>query len=748
MTSRIALSLLLALVLAACSSTEVVTTAPPSTPPAMEEPEMTDNAMMDEMEGAMEEMAGLTAPMLLDPDTVQAGRFDNGRMFTFDNPPRAYLAETYGFSPGDEWFEQAHLAALRFATYCSSSFVSPDGLILTNHHCARQSITQVTAEGEDLGADGFYAEQLGDERLVDGLFVEQLIEITDVTAEVEAAAEGMETDAERINARREAIDAIQERMEGEAGGEDAGMRVQIITLYNGGQYSAYTFRRYDDVRLVFAPEDELGFFGGDPDNFTYPRYSLDFALFRAYDDNGDPVDTSGFFFPWSADGTDEGELVFVIGNPGSTTRLQTVAQLEYRRDVQEPATLRLLSTRADVYERFVDMNPDAPETPEIEDTYFSLSNGRKAYTGRVEGLQDPYVIARRAAAERAFRQEVETDAQLRADYGDLFDQIAQNRQEAKQFAAEFGAFIGMNPGSSVASNTLTRALNAHAFATTQNDQFRGAALRVEEDRPADLERMLVEARLADFVHYLGADSDLVEAVLQGRSVEQAARDIFSGSAFATHAGTEAALEGDLMASDDPALAVAAAIWPSYIEFQQQNGVLGAQVGELAGELARARFEVYGTEIPPDATFSLRINDGRVQGYDYNGTVAPPYTSFYGLYDRHFAFQADDEHSQFYSLPDRWLPIPGDLDLTTPYNFVTTNDIIGGNSGSPMLNRDLEVVGVAFDGNIQSLPGDYIYLPQQNRTVGVDSRAMLEVLETVYDAERVAEELRSGKMTAR
>ncbi len=743
MYRRITLPLLLALGLAACSGTEVVTTAPPSTPP------MADDAPMDPptADDGMAE-TGLTMPMLLDPDTVRAGQFDNGRMFTFDNPPRAYLAETYGFAPDDEWFEHAHLGALRFATYCSASFVSPNGLILTNHHCARQSVTQVTGDGENLGRDGFYAEAMGDERAVDDLFVEQLIEITDVTAEVDAAAEAMETDAERINARQETIGAIQERMEEGVGGEEAGMRVQIITLYNGGQYSAYTFRRYPNVRLVFAPEDQLGFFGGDPDNFTYPRYSLDFALFRAVDEGGDPVDTSEFYFPWSEEGTDAGELVFVIGNPGSTTRLQTVSQLEYRRDVQEPATLRLLETRADVYKAFVDANPDDPQTPELEDTYFSLSNGRKAYTGRVEGLRDPYVIARRAAAERAFRQEVENDPELRAQYGTLFDRIAENRQEARQSAAELGAFAGMNPGSSVASNTLTRALNAYAFAQTQNDRFREAALGVEDGRPVDLERRLIAARLADFVHYFGEGDETVRAILEGLSVDEAAAAIAGGSVFATAEGTEEALDAGLASTDDPALAVAAAVWPRYLQLQQQAAVLGAQVGELSGQLARARFDVYGTEIPPDATFSLRINDGVVRGYDYNGTVAPPYTSFYGLYDRHYAFRPDAEHEAFYSLPDRWLPIPGDLDLTTPYNFVTTNDIIGGNSGSPMLNRDLEVVGVAFDGNIQSLPGDYIYLPQQNRTVGVDSRAMLEVLESVYRSERVAEELRSGKMAVR
>ena len=724
--------LVLLLTLGACSSTEVVT-APPA-PPAPAEPVAAAPAPAEPP----------APPMLIDPDTVRAGQYDTGRMWTFDNPPRAYLTETYGFSPDDAWFERARLGALRFASYCSASFVSPNGLILTNHHCARQSVTEVTRDGEDLHATGFYAAAMDDERLVDGLYVEQLIAITDVTGEVEAAAAGMETDAERINARQEAIGAIAERMAAEAGGEDAGMRVQVIAFYDGAQYSAYTFRRYDDIRLAFAPEEQAGFFGGDPDNFTYPRYSLDFALLRAYGEDGRPLDTEAAYFPWSEDGTEDGELVFVIGNPGSTTRLQTVAQLEFRRDVQEPAILRLYSSRADIYQDFVENHPNDPATPDLEDTYFSLSNARKAYTGRVEGLRDPYVIARRAAAERAFREAVDADAGLRATYGTLFDDIAANRREARQFAAEAGAFIGMNPGSPAASNVLTRALFAHAYATTQSAQFREAVLGVE-DRPVALEQGLLAARLNDFVHYFGADSDLVRQVLGGRSAAEVARELMQTSAFATEAGTAAALDGDLAASDDPALAIAEVLWPRYAQYQQQGSVLSAQVGELASNLARARFDVYGTDIPPDATFSLRINDGVVRGFPYNGTVAPPYTTFYGMYDRHFSFQADDALAEFYALPERWLPIPDALDLTTPFNFVTTNDIIGGNSGSPMLNRDLEVVGIAFDGNIHSLPGDYIYLPDQNRTVAVDSRGMMEALESVYEADRLAEELQTGQL---
>ncbi len=731
--------LLLVLGLGACTGTEVVTAPPPAAPPTTtmpQEPVAVETGTPP---------APAEAPALFNPDTVRADRSDTGRMFTFDNPPRAYLTETYGFSPDDAWFEHARLGALRFATYCSASFVSPNGLILTNHHCARQSVTEVTEAGENLGEDGFYAPTMGDERHVEDLFVEQLVEIVDVTAEVDAAAAAMETDAERINARQEAIDAAEERIGMERGGEEAGLLAQIIALYNGGQYSAYVFRRYDDIQLVFAPEDQAGFFGGDPDNFTYPRYSLDFSLFRAMGKDGQPLDTSDFYFPWSENGTNTGDLVFVIGNPGTTTRLQTVAQLEYRRDVQEPAILRLYSTRADVYKAFVDENPDAPETPELEDTYFSLSNARKSYTGRVEGLRDPYIIARRAAAEKSFREAVMNDAALDAESGTLFDRIAQNRQEARQFAAEAGAFIGMNPGSVVASNVLTRAVFAYAYGVTQNPSFRETVLGIEDDRPAAVERALIEARLNDFVYYFGEDSEIVRQILRGRTVEAAARDLLQNSAFATAAGTEQALEGDLTASNDPALAVAMAIWPRFAQYQQQAGVLNAQVGELSAQLARARFDVYGTDIPPDATFSLRINDGVVKGYPYNGTVAPPYTTFYGMYDRYYGFRPDEENEAYFELPSKWLPIPDELDLSTPYDFVTTNDIIGGNSGSPMLNRDLEIVGVAFDGNIQSLPGDYIYLPGQNRTVGVDSRGMMEALEAVYDADRVVEELRTGKM---
>lgn len=732
-----------ALVVSACGSGAQVTTTPPPTvteapvtvsPPAREAATETIEAVRDRL---------AIGPVTFDPDTVSFSQYDTGRMWTFDVPPTEYLQETYGLAPDEAWYARARLGALRFATYCSASFVSPNGLILTNHHCARTNITAVTQDGEDLDADGFYAAEAGDERQVEDLFVEQLIDITDVTEEIEAALVGQETAAERANARRTTTQAIERRMTAALGGEDAGIRVQVIEFYSGGRYSAYTFRRFDDIRLAFAPEAAVGYFGGDPDNFTYPRHTLDFTLLRAYGPNGQPLDTSDFYFPWSADGTEDGELVFIVGNPGSTTRLQTVAELIYRREVQEPAILRLVSTRADVYDAFVRANPDAEETPELRDTFFSLSNSRKAYTGRVAGLQDPYILTRRQRAEEAFAAAIADDAELRDQYGELLGRIAQNRREALELDSEYGAFLGMNPGSATASNVLGRALYAYAFGMTGNPALREQALSAEEERPEALEVALIQAKLDDFVHYFGEGDPVVRQVLQGRSTAEAAQALYDGSALTTREGLQGVLEaGNVARSSDPAIAVARAIFPRFSSYQQQLGALNAQLSDLSAQLARARFAIFGTDIPPDATFSLRINDGVVRGYPYNGTMAPPYTTFYGMYDRHYSHSGTDLE-EFFELPERWLAMPEALDLSTPYNFVSTNDIIGGNSGSPMLNADLEIIGLAFDGNIESLPGDYIYLGELNRTVAVDSRAILHSLEAVYEAARLVDEIRSA-----
>ncbi|HEX9950411.1 MAG TPA: S46 family peptidase [Rubricoccaceae bacterium] len=681
--------------------------------------------------------APMTAPMASGLDTVRAGRFDNGRMFTLDDAPREYFVEQYNFRPNDEWFTRARLGALRFATYCSASFVSPDGLILTNHHCARESVTHVGGErGQDFNRDGFYAASRAEEAPVEDLFVEQLISIEDVTERVNAAAVGADA-AARQTARAAAIRTMQDEMTA-AAGEDR--RVQIVTLYSGGQYKAYTYRRYGDIRLVFAPETQMGYFGGDPDNFTYPRYSLDFSLFRAYGPDGQPLHPDGYF-PFEPQGTTANELVFVLGNPGSTTRLQTVAQLEYRRDIADVARLNYVSSRERVYGDFIRANPTDPRTPELTDTYFGLGNSRKAFTGRVTGLQDPVLLARRAAAERDVRAALAARPDLQAEYGNVFDLIAANRAAARPTAAQARAFFGFAPGSPYNGAALNRAL---AVAAATGAPTAEAFARIE-DQPVEIQQGLLAARFQDLLTNLGPTDPTVIAVLGGATPEAAAAAIMAETRLATAASAEAARTTDL--STDPAVEVARALLPASQAYAASQQAAGAELAELTARLARARFDLYGTAIPPDATFTLRLTDGVVKGYDYNGTTAPPYTTFYGLYDRYYsqcvATGRTGEDCPWH-LPSRWLDAREDLDLQTPYNFVATTDIIGGNSGSPVVNKDLEVVGIAFDGNIEGLPGDYIFDDTVNRTVSLDVRAMLEVLDEVYGLDWIVEELTAGR----
>lgn len=724
MTLRLSLALVAATLLAACGGPRVAMPADAPVSVTMPDPV----PMTDAMPPAEAPMMGAMM------DTVQAGRFDNGRMFTLDDPPRDYFRETYDFAPGDEWYERARLGALRFASYCSASFVSDTGLILTNHHCARQSVTQASvASGEDYNEIGFYAQGLDGEVMIDDLFVEQLVDIRDVTAEVNAAAMTAEDDAARQSARAAAVEAIEEAGADEA----AGTRVQVITLYSGGQFKAYTFRRYDNIRLVFAPETKLGYFGGDPDNFTYPRYSLDFALFRAVDEDGEPLAIETYF-PFQPEGSDAGDLVFVIGNPGSTSRLQTVSELEYRRDISEPAVLSFLQTREAAFGSYVNANPDAPETPELTDTYFSLGNGRKAYTGRVEGLRDEYIMARRAAAERDYQMALRQNAAAQADYGSVVDDIAANRQAARALAGQARAFVAFRPGSPYNGTVVDRALTVVTSGGTPTEE----QLLDMEQQPVALQESLLAARLADFAAHLPAAD--IEPILKGRSPEAAARAIMSTSALSTEEQVRAAFAAGTDLGNDPAVAMAQVALPMLQAYGAEQRRLGAELSELQTKLALGRFAVYGTEQPPDATFSLRISDGVVKPYDYNGTRTPAYTTFFGMYDRYYSFcQPNDVASTedcSWDLPQRWLDARANLDLTTPYNFVSSNDIIGGNSGSPVLNRDLEVVGIAFDGNIESLPGNYIYLDQFNRTVSVDVRAMLESLRTAYGLGWVVDEL--------
>ncbi len=682
----------------------------------------------------------------MDLDTVRAGRFDNGRMWTFEYPPTAYLTDTYQFSPDEGWFEHARLGALRIPS-CSASFVSPGGLVATNHHCGREHVSAVSRDGEMLLDDGFYAATLEDERPVEGFEADRLTAIHDVTDEIHSALVGIESDEERAAAREAKLEEVEARILAEYGGEEGGFAVEMISLYNGGRYSAYVFRRYTDVRLVMAPELQMGYFGGDPDNFTYPRYALDFSFFRVYED-GRPLDTSDAYFPWSVDGVSEGDLIFVVGNPGSTSRIQTVGELEFRRDASDRGILEFINRRIDALQEYYDSDPETAEALDIRNETFSLLNSQKAYTGIISGLYDPVIIAKRQDSQDSFAAAIDGDPDLAAQYGGLLDRMAEIQQEKQAIAAGFGSFLGLQ-SPVYGSAALVRAIWAFQYLVAQQrgapeeqaEEFRSELIGVSQ-QPVELQELLIEARLLDLIANYGESNQMVQALLGGRTPEGAAAVVVSGSVLADSARAAEAVEAGTLSMSDPAIELFSTMLQEFAPFQQTLSTLSTEEEEIAVQLGRARFEIYGSDVPPDATFSLRIADGVVSPYEYNGTMAPIFTTYFGLYDHYYSYGAGSDESEW-DLPERWLNPPSSFELSTPLNFVATADIIGGNSGSPVLNRDLEVVGLAFDGNIESLSGEYIFLTETARTVAVDSRGILEALSEIYGADRLVEELRAG-----
>ncbi len=680
-------------------------------------------------------LAALAAPAALaqtasfNPDTVQAGPLDGGKMWLFEAPPTAYLQRTYGFTPDAAWFDHARLASLRIPG-CSAAFVTGGGLIATNHHCAVGSITQVSQAGEGLLDKGFYAARREDERRVPGMTADQAIAVGDVTAEVEAAmaARNAQTDAERAAAQRDATEAVRVRMLRERGidpaAEDADIVVQVVPLYQGGRFSAYTYRRYRDVRLVFAPEERMGFFGGDPDNFTYPRYALDYAFFRVYD-GGRPV-ASPTFFPLSERGAQPGEAVFVIGNPGSTSRGLTGAQLAYQRDVMVPLMREALDRRIATLDAYIATRP--PEVDAVRAQRFGLSNSAKVFQGRTDALGTPYLMARRGAAERAF-----TAASPAA--GPLVARVAEVVAEQQALAPRTRAFQLLGNGG-LGSATMARALAA----VQASRGVRGAAERFARvaDRPAIVERGFLQAELDALRAYAAETGRTIPGLT---TPAQATADaLLAASAFET--GATATVD----AATDPAVALVAALYDDHATWQSAMAGLSGREQGLARDLGRARFAAYGASVPPDATFSLRFTDGVVSGYAYNGTLAPPFTTINGLYDRHASFSvgvpAGEDHP--WKLPQRWIAAKDAVDTDTPLNFTSTSDTIGGNSGSPVVNRDLELIGLNFDRTIEGMTRDYLYWAGRGRNVMVDVRAIRETLGSVYGATGLLDELRAAR----
>ena len=664
-------------------------------------------------------------------DTVKGSPLDLGKMWTFDNPPKEYFQKTYNFTANQEWFDEARLAALRFADYCSASFVSANGLVMTNHHCARESGTGVQRKGEDLNATGFFAKTPAEERKVDGLFVEQLVKIEDVTGRVQAAmsAAGGQEPAQ-LQAREQAFEAI--KTEYATKDPWKGLELQTITFYNGGRYALYGFKRYNDVRLVFMPELQLGFFGGDYDNFTYPRYALDCSFFRVYD-NGKPLQTT-HFFKFNPDGVRDGEPIFVIGNPGRTERLKTVAELELDRDFQTPATIQLLKNRSAALQAY---NATA-KNDSIMNEIFGYENSIKAYTGQLAGLRDPYLLARKASFERQFKEAAKAK-NLPTDQLKTWDDIAANTAQLRTVFKDAN-YLAPN------ERTIGELLTFANVLTQYNDLLTSRPQDAERARSLvvapklknqALEEAYLAAHLAEAQAGLGNDDPYVKVALAGRSAKEAAAYLIKNTkltdpAFVSELATR---PGAIGSSDDPLLALARIGFPRYLAAARQARQISQRQQVLRGQLGRMLYEIYGTSVPPDATFSLRINDGVVKSYPYNGTIAPIKTTFAGLYNRNYSF-----NDQFpWSLPARWKNPPMAL-LKEPMNFISSNDIIGGNSGSPMINKKREAVGLAFDGNLESLPGEFIFVPDANRTISVHTGGIIAAMRYIYKADRLINEL--------
>ncbi|MFQ5571064.1 MAG: S46 family peptidase [Rhodothermales bacterium] len=685
-----------------------------------------------------------TAPVV--GSTIRPGRFDAGKMWTFDNPPVDYFEEAYGFRPDSIWFAKARLGALRFSTNCSASFVSPMGLVMTNNHCARESITEVSRPGENLADVGFYARSLEEERKVDELYVEQLIAISDVTGSVYRASRPVRGDNEKAQARQNRMEEIEAQMTGLAQAEDSTLRVQVIELYNGGKYAAYTFRRYEDVRLVMAPEHKLGFFGGDPDNFTYPRFALDMSFFRVYDKEGQPLHSDPYF-AWSTTGSREGDPVFVVGNPGSTSRWNSVAALEFERDYTAPQELEALRNRGDILKGHLDTLPDDADESGLRNTYLQVSNSLKASEGQLRGLREPALMDRRRAMEEMIRRDLAAVDTLQQQYGGLFQDLEELQIRKQAVVSRMSAFSYF--GTALGSRVFTRALYAYYYDTLKRRGFLPpdelAEIREQaldfEDLPVEVEKKLIALRLHEIREAMGTIDPTINRITNGQPVDSVAASLSATSALVDSSKYVAVFDAGYLGSGDSSVEVIEALAPLYfLTIQEQQG-LDNREELLNAQLARARFALYGTSVPPDASFSPRIADGVIKGYSYNGTVAPAYTTFYGLYNHYYSYGKDSD----WDLPERWLTPPESFDLSTPLNLVSTNDITGGNSGSPLLNKNLEIVGLIFDGNIESLPNHYLYRDETARTVSVDARGILEALDEMYDADRIVLELTTGRM---
>lgn len=686
--------------------------------------------------------------MLIATSVISPVWADEG-MWTFDNPPLKQLKEKYNFTPTQEWLDHVRLSSVRFNDGGSGSFVSPNGLVITNHHVAAGQLQKLSSAKKDYIKDGFYAKTQAEEIKLTDLELNVLMSMENVTARVQGAVKAGASEADALAARKAEIARIEKEST-----DATKLRSDVVPLYQGGEYWLYRYKKYTDVRLVIAPEKQAAFFGGDPDNFTYPRYDLDFTLLRVYENNK-PIDTSKHYLKWNTNGAGNNELVFVSGHPGSTQRSLTVAQLEFQRDLRYPAILNMLKRRLAVLRSYSAQGTE--QARQANELLFSLENAQKAYAGQYDGLRDKTLIEKKQKDEAEFRALVEKNPEWKAAYGSAWDEIAKAEQQRREMYKQLRY---RNLGTSFSdlyklASAVVRYVNEVKKPDAEReDGFHDAqleSLKLELFSPAPIYPQLEEKLIADALEesseVLGPDDPFIKAALNGRSPTEAAKQITSGTKVGDPAFRKSLVEGGESAvnsSSDPMIVLARNLDPMTRDLEKRFDDQIQSILTAAGEkIGKARFAAYGKTAYPDATFTLRLSYGTVKSYPMNGTIAPPQTTFYGLYDRAYSFGVKAP----FDVPSRFIERKEKLDLKTPLNFVTTNDIIGGNSGSPVINRNAEFVGIVFDGNIESLVGNFVYDERANRTVAVHSAAIIEALRKLYDAGAVADEL-EGKAARR
>ncbi len=666
-------------------------------------------------------------------------------MWLFDQPPRKLLKARYGFDPTDAWLDHLQHAAVRFNNGGSGSFVSAEGLVMTNHHVGADSMHKLSTPQQDLVKTGYHARTRDEELKCVDLELNVLVNIEDVTDRVNEAVKPRMDAARAFAARR----AVRNTIEKESL-DKTGLRSDVVTLYQGGRYNLYRYKKYTDVRLVFAPEKDIAFFGGDPDNFEYPRYDLDVCFFRVYED-GKPVRPS-HHLSWSKAGAADDELIFVAGHPGHTDRLNTVAHLEFLRDRVFPNLLNLIRRREVMLQTYSQRGLE--NARRARDELFGYQNSRKARLGGLAGLQNPAIMQAKRADERALRQAVDADPKLRGARS-AWDQVVVALAAWDPIYTDYSLYErgrAFNTDLFTVARTLVR---------LSEESTKPNADRLQEYAEAGLDSLkqrlfseapiypdLETAKLTDSLSYLleraGTNNGLVKQIMDDMSPAARASALVSGTKLADvlvrktlAAGGQSAIE----ASDDPMIALARLVdGPSRKLRKTYETNVKEPLRQAYAEIARARFAIEGESTYPDATFTLRLAFGQVKGYEEQGKQIPPWTTIGGMYP-HAA-----EHGDLppFELPERWVKDKNKLDLDTPLNFVSTADIIGGNSGSPVINRAGEVVGLIFDGNIQSLVLDFAYTDEQARATSVHSSAIVEALRKIYNASDLADELTARK----